>query len=338
MASNCAEAELYARYFDAQLDQVRALKARGLLPAVLREDNGMAWAVAADGAYCHVLGPVHIATDAQREDVVPDIIDTLPLFTLRELSRYAAMLHNVLTGDKKAVHMPGSTQEGGRATASVLLLGRLQDKVRNGDYNYKELVLEVLTNRQSLYELGAVSQNSAKQVASLSMALCRQAASEGGLTSKTIDALYDEHLPQIQAAKYACEIALRCDILLYHLVRLVRRAKGNTTVSDPIQACCTYIEEHINERLDLPTLAHQSGYCPDHLSKRFRAEVGLPIKAYVMQMKTHRAQLLLTTTRLPIVDIAALLSFSSGSHFTKVFHAIVQQTPAVYRIKHSHTS
>lgn len=335
LASNCPEADAYAPYFATQHEQVRTLRAQGLLPAILQADS-VAWAVAMDNGHCYVLGPVQLAVYAKREDAAPDVADTLPLFGLPELSRYAAMLHSTLTGATKAVHMPGSTHEKAHPTSSVLLLARLQDKVRGGDYNYKELVLEVLTDRQSLYELGAISQNSAKQVASLSMQLCRQAALEGGLTASAIDALYDEHLPQIQSTKYACELALRCDMLLYHLVRLVRRAKGNTAVSDPIQACCTYIGEHVNERLDLPTLARQVGYSPDHLSKRFRAETGQSIKNYLWHMKIHRAQLMLTTTRLPIADISALLSFSSTSHFTKVFHQLVQLTPAAYRKEHGH--
>lgn len=336
LATNCPESDVYGQYFAEQHEQVHALRQQGLLPAITQADNGLAWAIATDGVNFYVLGPVQLAAYAKREDAAPDVADTLPLFGLQELSRYAAMLHSTLAGATKPVHMPGSTHGKAHPTSSVLLLARLQDKVRGGDYNYKELVLEVLTDRQSLYELGAISHNSAKQVASLSMSLCRQAALEGGLTAQTIDALYDEHLPKIQAAKYACELALLCDILLYHLIRLVRRAKGNTTVSDPIQACCTYIEEHVNEKLALATLARQVGYSPDHLSKRFRAEVGKSIKAYILHMKTHRAQLMLTTTKLPIVDIAALLSFSSTSHFTKVFHEMVQQTPAAYRQKHSH--
>lgn len=336
IAGNCPEAKVYEQYFATQQELVCILREQGLLPAIVQAKDGMAWAVTTDGEHYYVLGPVQLAVFDKREDAEPDLTDTLPLFSIQELSRYATMLHSTLTGTPKAVHMPGGAHGMARPSASVLLLARLQDKVRNGDYKYKELVLEVLTDRQSLYELGAISQNSAKQVAGLSMALCRQAALEGGLTAQTIDALYDEHLPQIQAAKYACEIALRCDMLLYHLIRLVRRAKGDTAVSDPIQACCTFIAEHVDEKLTMSTLARQVGYSPDHLSKRFRAEIGQSIKEYILQMKIHRAQLMLTTTRLPIGDIAQLLSFSSSSHFGKIFHALVQQTPAAYRAKHSH--
>lgn len=337
ITSNCPAVAIYAPQFVAQYDHVRSLRRLERMPAVIATDSGMAWIVTIDGRNYNVLGPVHLASATKNEDSAPDFEDVLPVFGMQELSRYATMLHRTLNQSIKTAYLPGDAIDKTRPSASMLLLARLQNKVRNGEYDYKELVLEVLTNRQSLYELGAISQNSAKQVAELSMALCRQAALEGGLTAQTIDTLYDEHLPKIHAARYACEIALLCHVLLYHLVRLVRRAKHNTTVSDPVQACCTYIEEHANEKFSLYMLSRQVSYSPDHLSKRFKAEKGVSIKNYILQVKIHRAQLMLATTRLSIGDISLLLSFSSSSHFTKIFHQITQETPAVYRLKNNHS-
>lgn len=303
---NCPDERRYAGLFAAQAGTMAAT-------GVVEGKDGMAWAVAMDRDRYHVLGPVWL-------DGAGRAGDTLPVFGARELGRYATMLHRLLAG----------------GPAGDTLLTRLQDRIRQGDYDYKALVLEALTDRRALYELDVVSKDSARQTATLAMAMCRQAAQEAGLSARTLDALYAEHMPGIQATEHACEIALRCNALLYRLVWLVRRARGIATPSDPVQACCAYIEAHANERLGLDALSRQVGYSPDHLSRKFRAEMGEPLKAYVLGVKLHRAQLLLTTTALPIADIAALLAFCSSSHFTRAFHRQVGQTPACYREQYRH--
>jgi AraC-like DNA-binding protein len=173
-------------------------------------------------------------------------------------------------------------------------------------------------------------------VALISIDKCCQAALESGLTRKTVSALCEEYVPQIRAASTGAEIARLSNTLMYHFVRLVRRLNGKVTYSEPVQACCTYIEKHAFDKITLELLARQVGYSPDHLSKKFKLEVGELPKDYILRTKIYHAQLMLTTTSMPIGEIAGRLSFCSNSHFTKVFRRFTQQTPASYRFMHNH--
>lgn len=326
--------------FTAQGERIRNLVQECLMPAVIESENGLLWALTAeytDGSvYYYVLGPALLADkkETSEENAVP--LSALPAFGLQELARYACMLHKTVTGQHSAVYIQNAAAAASRDTTAILLLARLQDKVRNGDLHYKELVSEVLTNRRSLMSLGVVTIDSAREVALLTIDLSCQAAIESGLTKSMVDALRKQYLPDLKAASAGYEIAQICDTLMYHLVRLVRRSRGDRSYSEPVQACCTYIEEHACDKLTLDYLAKQTGYSPDHLSKKFRQEFGVPLKDYITRTKIQRAQMMLTTTDMSISDIGAMFSFCSASHFTRVFRQMTGQTPAEYRLKHTH--
>ncbi|MGI5900269.1 MAG: helix-turn-helix transcriptional regulator [Christensenellales bacterium] len=342
MGSNCPGESATHSLSPAHTEQIRSFASLGLLPAVLVWGK-IAWAVAREegvAAIYHVFGPARSSeqegSDGFSGEKAPDFADALPTMSLQELGRYASMLHRAANGSAASVHTPGEISGLMGSPSSALLLGRLQDKIRNGDMQFKDLALEVLTDPRLLHSLGAVTTDSAKRIALLSVDLCCKAAIEGGLAPKTASAIRDEYLPKIHATDIAHEIAFLCNLLMYHLVRLVRRSKGISTFSGPVQSACTYIEEHVCDRLTIRLLAKQIGYSPDHLARKFKDEVGEAPKEYIMRAKIRCAQLMLTTTDIPIGDVAGMLSFCSSSHFARVFHDIAGRTPSDYRTRHTH--
>lgn len=339
IASNCPDERTVGSAFVDQKDLVHELRGRALLPAVITSADGLAWAVIVsntnDTDY-HVLGPIRADDEIDTDTIIPDYTLSLLKLSLDELSRYASMFHRSINGRvvpiRIQIHGSSMTED----APAALLLSRLQDAIRNGDTNFRELMTEVLTNRHSLVSLGAVTTASAKHLALLAIDLCAQAAVESGLPENTVHALTEEYVPKIEATNIPHEIVHWSNLLMYHFVRMVRSIKGVTTLSPTIQTCCTYMEEHASEKITVSFLAKLAGYSPDHLSRRFRSEVGESIKSYLTRLKVHRAQILLTTTSMPLVNIATALSFCSASHFTKVFGQFTGVTPAVYRSKHSH--
>ncbi len=324
-----------------QSERIFVLAEDGQLPAVISLAAGIAWAVTSTGEkkgekLFYALGPVRLYPDNLNTELVSDIADKFPVMSTYELSRYTSMLHKAVTGQTASVHLINdNTNDAGDSTA-IQLLERLKEKIRNGELDYKEIVFEVLTNRCHLQALGAVTIEGAKNVALISIDKCCQAALESGLTRKTVSALCEEYVPQIRAASTGAEIARLSNTLMYHFVRLVRRLNGKVTYSEPVQACCTYIEKHAFDKITLELLARQVGYSPDHLSKKFKLEVGELPKDYILRTKIYHAQLMLTTTSMPLGERASKLSFCSNSHFTKVFRRFTQQTPASYRFMHNH--
>lgn len=96
---------------------------------------------------------------------------------------------------------------------------------------------------------------------------------------------------------------------------------------------CEYMQEHLRETIPLKTLASIAGLSPFYFSHAFKVSFGLPPKRYFMKMKAERAKELLSTTNLPIGEIALELGFSEHSSLTALFRKMTGTTPKEYRRK-----
>jgi AraC family transcriptional regulator len=92
-----------------------------------------------------------------------------------------------------------------------------------------------------------------------------------------------------------------------------------------------HIEAHLSAELTLSELAAIACLNPCHLSKSFKAAVGVGPQRYVLRRRVERAKALLRGTRMPLVAIAQDLGFSDQSHFTNVFRRETGTTPARFR-------
>ena len=61
--------------------------------------------------------------------------------------------------------------------------------------------------------------------------------------------------------------------------------------------------------------------------------MGIPISTYIKQVRVERSKLMLTSTAMPVAQIADLLHFASSSHFSEIFREITGITPQQYRTK-----
>lgn len=92
-----------------------------------------------------------------------------------------------------------------------------------------------------------------------------------------------------------------------------------------------YIKAHLHKNLSLDEIADVACLTPFHFSRQFKNATHVSPHRFVLKLKVEQAERLLTTTDLPIADIALELGFQSQSHFTLVFHKIVGVTPGKYR-------
>jgi AraC-like DNA-binding protein len=344
-------------------------------PAVFIAESALAWIIAKNNKadekmQYFILGPAFFNEQKPLSDVISRPSGDCPSLTMEEMQRYAMMLNKTVnaetenTGTANTVNLemetadfyagagagadadagmyPHKNKNAGEIAAgeagapAALLTGRLLDKVRNGDFNFQEIAFEAMTDSRYIQSMGAVTMERAKQIVFSTMDMCCKAALESGVKEKAADALRDRHVPIIASSAMAHEIMRQCILFIYHLIRLVRKSKGKKNFSEPVHDCCIYIQEHANEPITIEFLAKQAGYSADHLSKKFNQEVGAPLKGYIMRAKIQYARILLTTTSMPIGEIADFFCFSSNSHFTKTFQRYVHGTPAEYRKKYTH--
>lgn len=98
-----------------------------------------------------------------------------------------------------------------------------------------------------------------------------------------------------------------------------------------------YIEEHLNENLDVDKIAAVSGYSKFHLERIFASENECTIYKYIkMRRLTEAARQLIFSNR-PILDIAFDAGYDSQQAFTLAFKKVYNLTPKVYRDKNIFT-
>ena len=95
-----------------------------------------------------------------------------------------------------------------------------------------------------------------------------------------------------------------------------------------------YIDVHLEKELSVEDLASHLGISPSYFARSFRSSVGLAPHAYVMRRRLLRAQELLASTDLPLIDIALATGFADQSHFSRRFHQMTGVPPRTYRIQH----
>ncbi|MGJ3242374.1 MAG: helix-turn-helix domain-containing protein [Opitutales bacterium] len=98
-----------------------------------------------------------------------------------------------------------------------------------------------------------------------------------------------------------------------------------------VARCRELIETHPGEGWTLPALAKVAGLSPDHLARRFKAEIGVTPSAYLSRCRIARACDQLRQTNRSITDIAADLGFASSQHFATAFRQHTGRAPRQWR-------
>lgn len=91
------------------------------------------------------------------------------------------------------------------------------------------------------------------------------------------------------------------------------------------------LHARFSESLTLDDIAKAAGVHPTHLSRVFRRQFGCTVGEYVRQLRIEYASRQLSTTDIPLHEIAVSAGFSDQSHFARTFKRYVQISPNEYR-------
>ncbi len=114
------------------------------------------------------------------------------------------------------------------------------------------------------------------------------------------------------------------------LLATIRGSHGNRRAapSPRIQRCVNFIETHPAERLDVPQLAALVQLSPSRFKTRFRTEVGLPPREFVLRHKLAVAEAMLAKAGARVTDVAHALGFASSQYFATVFRRFYGRSPS----------
>lgn len=92
----------------------------------------------------------------------------------------------------------------------------------------------------------------------------------------------------------------------------------------------SYIHEHYAETIRLSELAGKCFMTEAHFSRTFKELMGEPPISYINRYRINKATALLSTTALPLKEIAVRVGFSDEAYFSRAFKKYKGESPTVY--------
>jgi AraC family transcriptional regulator len=92
-----------------------------------------------------------------------------------------------------------------------------------------------------------------------------------------------------------------------------------------------FMHDNYGRELALEEIAASAYLSEYHFARLFKQITGATPHVYLANLRIERARRLLVETRLPIIEIAAMVGYQSQSHFTKIFKSVTGITPRAYR-------
>jgi transcriptional regulator GlxA family with amidase domain len=143
-------------------------------------------------------------------------------------------------------------------------------------------------------------------------------------------------LAQTAVADVACLDAFADAIALhvtYHYTHDVfARAREAPLSQQKLMLINVFISEHIAENIQVEQLAARVHMSPSHFARAFKKATGSSPHFHLTAERVTLAKTMLSSSRLPLIDVAARTGFRTQQHFTEVFHRYTGVTPRVFRL------
>ena len=98
-----------------------------------------------------------------------------------------------------------------------------------------------------------------------------------------------------------------------------------------LKAVSTLVRERLGEKLCVSDLAAAARLSESHFCRAFRMTCGMSPMKYIAKARVEAAQIILLRDPLPLREVALMCGFYDQSHFTKVFQAVVGESPQRWR-------
>ena len=92
-----------------------------------------------------------------------------------------------------------------------------------------------------------------------------------------------------------------------------------------------YVGTHLENNIRLSDLAMVSGLSRMHFAAQFRAATGQRPHEYVLHQRIESAKRILSSSDMPLAEVALAVGFQAQAHFSTVFKRLTDETPARWR-------
>jgi transcriptional regulator GlxA family with amidase domain len=107
-------------------------------------------------------------------------------------------------------------------------------------------------------------------------------------------------------------------------------------IAERIGRSIAYMVEHLDEPLQVSTLAAQASVSPSHYFALFKRQTGTAPIDFFIRLRMNHAKQLLDSTASSVKEIAATMGYDDPFYFSRVFKSVHQVAPAEYRRRNVH--
>lgn len=195
-------------------------------------------------------------------------------------------------------------------------------------------LLEECQNEVWPGEIGQLADNPLRQEKNLSIVVisiaCR-AAIDGGVAPQKAFLMSDVFISNIERMTQVLPIQAAVVEYEREFARAVEQVKHDSEHNRYVERAKEYVAEHIDESIRVVQIGEALGINENYLTGLFHKYEGITLQHYIRKEKVRQAKELLLYSSYSCSEIAALLCFSTQSHFSSAFKREVGMTPAKYR-------
>lgn len=195
-------------------------------------------------------------------------------------------------------------------------------------------LLEECQNEVWPGEIGQLADNPLRQEKNLSIVVisiaCR-AAIDGGVAPQKAFSMSDVFISNIERMTQVLPIQAAVVEYEREFARAVEQVKHDSEHNRYVERAKEYVAEHIDESIRVVQIGEALGINENYLTGLFHKYEGITLQHYIRKEKVRQAKELLLYSSYSCSEIAAILCFSTQSHFSSIFKREVGMTPAKYR-------
>jgi transcriptional regulator GlxA family with amidase domain len=99
-----------------------------------------------------------------------------------------------------------------------------------------------------------------------------------------------------------------------------------------VEESIAYMMRHLDEPLQVATLAARANVSPSHFFALFKRRVGCAPIDYFIRLRMRHACRLLDETVMSVKEVAATLGYDDPFYFSRIFKSVNQVAPSEYRL------
>jgi transcriptional regulator GlxA family with amidase domain len=99
-----------------------------------------------------------------------------------------------------------------------------------------------------------------------------------------------------------------------------------------VQQSISYMLRHLDQSLQVATLAARANVSPSHFFALFKRQIGCAPIDYFIRLRMQHACRLLDETGLSVKEVAAALGYDDPFYFSRIFKSVNRVAPSEYRL------